>query len=152
MSAADDLTRILRSEVEGCRALMDILRQERQCLIRIDAAALEDLAKEKDGATLRLRLLEEERQRVSAALAAELGAPPDAGLRKLAELSGDRLLRDIRQQLVSFLQGISEMNEFNRILLDRSSGVVAEALNFLEASGAAGKRPAVGSSIISREA
>jgi hypothetical protein len=135
MITAERLKSILSGQVAGYTALVDLLQRERGLLVKLNAAAVEDLAKEKDTAVLRLRLLEEERVRLMAVLAAEQGIPADTSLLRLSEITGDPSFRDLRNRLLSLLQGIAELNEFNRVLKERSSALVRNALNFLGAVG-----------------
>jgi hypothetical protein len=84
---------------------------------------------------LQLRLLEEERIRLVGAFAAERKLAEELSLQRLAEITGDEAFQKLRLQLVSLLQGIVELNGFNRVLIERSSGVVRNALQFLSTLG-----------------
>lgn len=151
MTTAEDIKNILKEQIEGYRRLMGLLQQEREQLVQFNPAAVETLSKEKDTLSLRLRLLDEERKRLLEIFRREHGAGPDLTLRQIAEITKDDSLLSLRLQMVSLVQGIAELNEFNRILIERSSIVVRNALSFLELLGV--KAPVSGrGSILSREA
>jgi hypothetical protein len=137
MSVFDNIKSILTEQVIGFRTLTDILRKERECLVRFNPAEVEDLSKEKDTIVLKLRLLEEERVRLFRAFAEDHAIPEQSALKKLTEITGDDSFQRLRLQLVSLLQGIVELNEFNRVLIERSSGLVKNALAFLGSLGVA---------------
>ena len=135
MSLIESIQIILSEQVAGYRTLLDVLRKERECLVHFDPAGVEALSKEKDTVVLKLKLLEEERFRLVRAFSGEHALPEQSAFRKLTELSGDDSFQRLRLQLISLLQAIMEMNEFNRVLIERSSGVVRNALNFLGSIG-----------------
>lgn len=135
MSTEQNIKNILSEQVGGYRTLRDVLRREREYLVRFNAPGVEALSKEKDTVVLQLRLLEEERIRLVSAFAADRKLAEDLSLQRLAEITGDGAFQTLRLQLVSLLQGIAELNEFNRVLIERSSSVVKNALQFLGSLG-----------------
>jgi flagellar biosynthesis/type III secretory pathway chaperone len=135
MSIEQSIKNILSEQVSGYRTLMEVLRRERELLVQFNAPAVEALSKEKDTVVLQLRLLEEERIRLVRAFAADRDTAEDLSLQRLAEITGDEMFQTLRLQLISLLQGIVELNEFNRVLIERSSGVVKNALQFLSSLG-----------------
>jgi hypothetical protein len=135
MSIEKNIKNILSEQVDGYRTLMEVLRREREYLVHFNAAGVEALSKEKDTVVLQLRLLEEERIRLVRAFAADRKLDEDLSLQRLVEITGDEAFQKLRLQLISLLQGIVELNEFNRVLIERSSGVVKNALQFLSSLG-----------------
>lgn len=135
MNVEQSIKNILSEQVSGYRTLMEVLRKEREYLVQFNAPGVEALSKEKDTVVLQLRLLEEERIRLVRAFAADRQLAEDLSLQRLAELTGDEMFQKLRLQLISLLQGIVELNEFNRVLIERSSGVVKNALQFLSSLG-----------------
>ncbi|MBI4686807.1 MAG: flagellar protein FlgN [Nitrospirae bacterium] len=125
MISTDAVNNILNEQVEGYRGLLDLLQRERACLIDFDAEAVERLSKEKDTIVLKLKLREEERKRLSGGIS----------IQRLYEITGDSKLPDIRLKLISLIQGIEELNEFNRLLIDRSLNYVRSTSEFLGALG-----------------
>jgi flagellar biosynthesis/type III secretory pathway chaperone len=135
MSIEQSIKNILSEQLSGYRTLMEVLRKEREHLVQFNAAGVEALSKEKDTVVLQLRLLEEERIRLVRVFAADQKLAEDLSLQRLVELTGDEAFQKLRLQLISLLQGIVELNEFNRVLIERSSGVVKNALQFLGSLG-----------------
>jgi flagellar biosynthesis/type III secretory pathway chaperone len=111
---------------------------------------VEALSKEKDTIVLKLRLLEEERLRLARVFAQEKGMEGELTLQKLCEVTGDKAFSQKRSQLISLLQGISEFNEFNKILIERSANFVRRTLSFLDSYGLPAKKNQPGS-VVSRE-
>ncbi|MBP2673918.1 MAG: FlgN protein [Deltaproteobacteria bacterium] len=144
---------ILLEQETCCKSLVGLLQRERTHLIEFDAEAVEELAKEKDTLLLRLRLLEEERQRLASAVAGELPGlrEGEVTLRVLAERTGDAELLAIRLKLVSLVQSIEDLNGFNRHLIDRSLNSVRTATGFFNAFGSQGPEPAQSGRLLSRE-
>ena len=152
MSHLSSMKVILREQETCCKTLVRLLQKERGCLVEFDVSAVEELAKEKDTLLLRLRLLEEERQRLAAALSGDW--PGQGGgeftLRALAERTGDDELSGIRLRLVSLVQSINDLNGFNRHLIDRSLSCVRTARGFFSAFGGS-PEPAASGTLLSRE-
>jgi len=151
MSTAEHIKTILTEQVVAYRGLLDILQRERESLIRFNTSDVEKLSKEKDTVVLKLRLLEEERIRLVRAYASGEAIPEEEAFRKLNETAGDDSFQRLRLQLISLLQSITELNGFNRILIERSAGVVKNALNFLSSFGVAAPQSNKGA-LLSREA
>src|SRR5512135_2041284 len=109
------ITRILNEQVNGYKLLVELLQKERTCLLDLNAHGVEELSREKDTLVMKLRLLEEERIRL-----VRKHFSGDVSLRKLWEETGDDSLMDMRSKLLSLVQSIEELNEFNRLLIGRS--------------------------------
>jgi flagellar biosynthesis/type III secretory pathway chaperone len=135
MNLAENIKAILTEQVIGYRTLVDILRQERECLVCFNPTGVETLSKEKDTIVLKLKLLEEERIRLVRAFAADHAVADKSVFQKLSEMTGDDSFQRLRLQLISLLQGVMELNEFNRVLIERSSSMVRNALSFLGSLG-----------------
>jgi len=120
MTSDQAIISILREQVNSYKILLDLLIDERKSLVDIDADRIEDISKEKDTVVMRLKLLEEERQRLINEFAVELGVGSDISLMDLGRLSENSLIPELRSQLLSLLQSIEEMNRFNSLLIDRS--------------------------------
>ena len=120
MTPVQAITSILKEQINSYKMLLDLLQRERVCLVDIDAEKVEEFSKEKDTILMRLRLLEEERTKLTETFAEDRGIPNNINLQMLRELTGDSIFTNLRSQLRSLLQSIEEMNGFNRILIDRS--------------------------------
>lgn len=125
MKTVDAIKSILIDQIRGYRSLMNILQRERAYLLSFNPSGIENLSKEKDNLVIKLRLLEEERIRLIEVFFKENNIDGEMSLNRLYEVTGDDAFKVIRLQFVSLIQAISELNEFNRILIERS-------LNFLK--------------------
>lgn len=153
MNPLASIKAILLEQEKCCKALVGLLQRERAHLIDFDVSAVEELAKEKDTLLLRLRLLEEERQRLVSAIAAKWPAHQEGEvtLRALAERTGDAELSGIRLKLISLVQSIEDLNGFNRHLIDRSLNSVRTATGFFHAFGSRKTGQAASGTLLSRE-
>ncbi|KWT85383.1 flagellar export chaperone FlgN [Candidatus Magnetominusculus xianensis] len=144
MKTANDIKKVLSLQIEGYKVLFELLKQERENLIDFNEQGVETLAKEKYTQTLKLRLLEEERLRLMKKLVTEINTcqsingrklSVDMNINTLAEITGDSDFNGIRTMLKSLLQSIDELNEFNKVLIDRSLKYVRNNINFLNLHG-----------------
>jgi flagellar biosynthesis/type III secretory pathway chaperone len=146
----DRIKSILTEQINGYRTLLEVLQREREYLVHLNPEGVETLAKEKDTIMLKLRLLEDERLRLVRAFAKETGVKGELTLKRLHEVTGDAAFSKLRSQMVSLVQAISEFNEFNKILIERSANFVRRTLGFLDSFGLSSARKKTGS-VISRE-
>jgi flagellar biosynthesis/type III secretory pathway chaperone len=153
MNLLASMKAILLEQEKCCNSLVGLLQRERTHLVEFNASAVEELAKEKDTLLLRLRLLEEERQRLAAALAAEWPGvrEGEVTLRAIAERTGDAELSGIRLKLISLAQSIEDLNNFNRHLIDRSLNSIRSATGFFNAFGSRRPETAGSGTLLSRE-
>ena len=138
-AAAEKIKGVLEEQIKEYKNLLALLRKERQCLIDIDENGVEDLSKQKDTTVLKLRLLEQERLRLMGEhfTADGRGAPEShISLQELSVTTGDGSFLEIRRRMISLLQGIQELNEFNRVLIERSLHFFGDSLDFFGKAGA----------------
>lgn len=148
MKTAEAIKSILIEQISGYRSLMNILQRERAYLLNFNPSGIEDLSKEKDNLVLKLRLLEEERLRLLDNFLKEGGIDGELSLNRLYDITGDDAFKVIRLQFISLIQAISELNEFNRILIERSLNFIKGATNVFDSYQFAGLKTA---GVISRE-
>jgi flagellar biosynthesis/type III secretory pathway chaperone len=115
MTTEERITSILNEQINCYEILLELLRNERICLIELNAGRIEELYKKKDVIILKLKLLEDERIRLMKGF-----GEGDMTLLNLAEATGDSVFLDIRSALKSLLQAVEELNNYNRLLIDRS--------------------------------
>ena len=131
-AAPDRIKDVLEQQIREYKELLDLLHKERAHLIELDWEAVKELSKRKDTVVLKLRLLEQERIRLVEDFSLSISTRDDqAGPLSLHELearTGDAAFQTLRSRLICLLQSISELNEFNRILIDRSLAVVNGSL------------------------
>lgn len=134
MSVAEGIKNLLLEQVRGYRELMELLQQERSCLLELDALRVEELSKAKDTLILKLRLLEAERMRLC-----EECFGGETSLEGISQATGDAEFLEIRSRLLSLSQGIGELNDFNRLLIDKSLHYVRSTSLFFSLFGIGGE-------------
>jgi hypothetical protein len=139
MTLLETIKKVLFEQVQGCRLLLELLQREKICLVNLQMDGIEALAKEKDILVLKLKLLEEERVRLLDRFVFEnFPDLPDEGpssqkinILKLAEITGETIFEEIRSKLISLSQGIKELNDLNRTMIDRTLSFLNKNTNFL---------------------
>lgn len=152
MNYKDSLKVIMKELISGYTVLQCLLQREKECLINLNVSQFESLSKEKDTVVMRLRLLEEEKKRLlkNYCIDSNINSDPNhEALNKI--LTEDASLQPLLLQLISLIQNIRELNEFNRILVDRSITFHQNALAFLQSRGIFTNH-SIGNNTISKEA
>jgi hypothetical protein len=135
MIIANNIKNIIVEQIDAYRRLLDLLHREKECLVNLNAAGIEKLLNEKDTVVLRLRLLEEERVRLIGKFSQDNRVPRDMSMKILYDITKDDSFHVLRLQLVSLVQSISELSEFNKILIERSINFVKNSTYFLDLLG-----------------
>ncbi len=130
MTSDTAIISILKEQLNTYKMLHNLLKKERSCLINIESEKVEEISKEKDTVIMRLRLLEEERQRLIKQFAEDNGFNSDINLDELGRLTEKNVFSELRSHLLSLLQSIEEMNRFNSILIDRTLNHIKTNTNF----------------------
>lgn len=135
LEPADSLVRLVRvldAEEAFYREFQDLLQRERACLVDLDAAALEEIVREKEALAEEGRLLEETRLDVVAGLAPQLGLPPRATLSQICDrIDGQDDLRSAHTRLVALVGAIRELVELNAVVAGNALGRVDATLELL---------------------
>ena len=131
MTPEQAIIKILKEQINAYKALHDLLKEERICLVDINAEKIADISKEKDTVIMRLRLLEEERIRLLTKFSGDNEISKTINLNDLGKITGNRMFTVLRSRLLSLLQNIEEMNKFNSILIDRSINYIRTTANFI---------------------
>lgn len=131
MTSDKAILNILEEQLRSYKIFHDLLIKERECLVKIDPEMVEEISKEKDTVIMRLRLLEEERQRLVRKFVEENNIDGAMNLNELGRLTGNHRYSEVRSQLMSVLQSIAELNKFNSILIDRSIHYLKMTSNFI---------------------
>jgi FlgN protein. len=139
MKLLEAIKKVLGEQIQGCRQMMDLLQREKVCLLDLQMEGVEAITKEKDSLVLKLRLLEEERIRLFDRLIVEnpqgiltqFKDPDKITLQKLAEITGETIFREIRSKLISLSQSIKELNDLNKVMIDRTLSFLRKNNNFL---------------------
>lgn len=135
MTTADSIKYILAEQISAYTMLQSLLQQEKICLINLNLSQLEVCSKEKDTILMRLRLLEDERKRLFKEYSVQKGLSGMINLDMLSKDTSDESFEAMRLQIISLIQNIAELNEFNRIFIDRSVNFFKNAVGFLESVG-----------------
>ena len=130
MRSEEAIINILQEQIKSYKALLDLLKEEKECLVNINPDKVSELSKEKDTIVMRLRLLEEERVRLVNEFVRENGISGKVNLKQLATITGNDDFSTLRSKLVSLLQNVEEMNKFNSILIDRSINYIKTTTSF----------------------
>jgi flagellar biosynthesis/type III secretory pathway chaperone len=130
-----ELKEVLKSQIKAHDELVSLLQKEREALILFDPDEIEKLAKEKDMVLMRIRLFEEERINLLNKISNLNNTKETITLSRLVELTGDIEYKELGLKLISLVQSVLELNEFNKILIERSSKHVGNFLCFLENCG-----------------
>lgn len=131
MTFEEAIINILQEQIKTYKALLVLLKEEKECLVNINPDKVSELSKEKDTIVMRLRLLEEERVRLVHEFVRFNEMTGEVNLKELAKVTGNDLFVTLRSQLMSLLQNVEEMNKFNSILIDRSINYIKTTTNFI---------------------
>ena len=131
MTSDKAILNILEEQLRSYKIFHDLLIKERECLVKINPEMVEEISKEKDTVIMRLRLLEEERQRLVRKFADEHTIDGEVNLKEVGRITGNDRFNTVRSQLLSLLQSIAEINKFNSILIDRSIHYLKMTSNFI---------------------
>ncbi|KJR43607.1 FlgN protein [Candidatus Magnetoovum chiemensis] len=166
MKSEKALKKVLTAQLEGYKNLFDLLKKERACLIDFNQREIEEVSKEKDMLVLKLRLFEEERLRLIEKLIKEMKNSEDyakqleerpiasvyeVSLMDLSRITGDNDFIQIRLNLKSLIQGIEELNKFNKTLIDRSLSFIRNTNSFLKQMGVGKQKENIGT-LLTKEA
>lgn len=135
MTTADSIKYILIEQISAYNMLRSLLQREKICLINLNLSEIEVCTKEKDTILMRLRLLEDERKRLLREYSAQKGFSGNITLNSLSKDTGDISFESMRLQIISLIQSIAELNEFNRVFIDRSVNFFKNIVGFLESTG-----------------
>jgi len=131
MKTLELIVDILFRQIDGYEALYELLGREREYLVSYDIEGFQSTAKQKDSLVMQLRLLEEERARLTEKFFTERGVFGERTITRLWELSGDSRFMTAKYRLQALLKGIEELNQFNRILIDRTMNYLNASSSFL---------------------
>jgi len=150
MNTEEALINILKEQVRSYEQFLDLLKRERKSLINIMPGEIEEIAKEKDTMLMRLKLLEEERQRLVDKFRQEREIDREVNLQDIAKITGKHLFASLRADLLAILRAVEEMNRFNSVLIERSINFLRSTTKFFDSFMHRGTYSATGI-LISRE-
>ncbi len=131
----NELKNVLKAQINAYKELVSLLQREREALITFSPDEIEALSKEKDMIIMKIKLFDEERINLLSMISSNLHTDDIITLSKLVEVTKDEEFRDLGLQLISLIQSVAELNEFNKILIEKSSRHIKSFLCFLENCG-----------------
>jgi len=131
----EELKQVLKAEVNAYEELVSLLQKEREALITFSPDEIEALSKEKDMVIMKIKLFDEERIKLLSKISLTLSIDETITLSKLVEITKDEEFRNLGFKLISLIQSFAELNEFNKILIEKSSRHIKSFLCFLENCG-----------------
>jgi flagellar biosynthesis/type III secretory pathway chaperone len=140
MTHIDEIKKVLSRQINFLKELLDVLRKERDCLVEHNVKELNVLSKEKDTICLWLKLLSDEIKGLMNKYALENNIDGDINIDLIYKHSGESDLKFLKLQLISLSQSLMELNDFNRILMERSLNFYKEATDFFESFDLSDKR------------
>ena len=131
----EQLLGLLSQETGLYHSLLAVIDKEKQAVSRSELAALNEAGMEKENILATLRKSDEQRRRLVACLAEELGYPfRDLTLKKLSQLVDEPLAGRLQQastDLISVLSRVQEANQGTKQLFEHSLALSRGAFNLL---------------------
>lgn len=131
----EDLTQVLGQEAEKYDALLRLLRQERDLIVKGNLQALTELVKRKETLVLELKVLQEASLALMTKVSVMYGIPmAELTLFRLADIvpaSHATSYLGLLNRVALLATKLVEENDWNAALLDRSVAYVRGSLSFL---------------------
>lgn len=131
----NELKEILKAEIKSYEELVSILQKEREALISFSPEQIEALSREKDMIIMKIKLFDEERVNILSKISSQLQVNGNINISNLLDITKDDDFRDLGYKLTSLVQTVNDLNEFNKILIEKSSRHINSFLYFLESWG-----------------
>ncbi|MGD8715931.1 MAG: flagellar protein FlgN [Desulfobacterales bacterium] len=131
----DQLTQLLNQEAGLYESMAAVIDKEKDAAIRTELSRLIETRKEKENILLKLRIMEDQRTRIVAKMADDLGyLPHDLTLTKISQLVDDpyaKRLKDCSAKLSFLIGRLQEANRNNRQLFEHSLDLLRGSFNLL---------------------
>ncbi len=125
----DELERILTKEYDLCVELIELLKREKDVITRLNAGELEELLREKEMITFRIKNCDEIRDKVLGELGLSNRTLKEVALSTEGERK-DRLLC-LAEEFTLVIQNIRDLNKINSMLIAKSLHYIKTSYNFL---------------------
>lgn len=124
---------VLGAEEALYARMRDLLQREREVVLCMDVAGLEEIARQKEELADEARLLEETRVDVANSLANDLDLPSRTPLAQLCRHLGEsgRILRSAHNRLVILVSVVRELVDANAALVGESLSEIRSTLHLL---------------------
>jgi len=131
----DQLTQLLNQEAGLYESMAAVIDKEKEAALRTELEALIETRKEKETILRKLRIMEDQRTRIVAKMADDLGyLPHDLTLTKISQLVDDphaKRLKDCSAKLSLLIGRLQEANFTNRQLFEHSLDLLRGCFNLL---------------------
>lgn len=125
----EDLIEILEGELTHCARMIELLKTEREVIVGMDHKALEELLKDKQAVTDRIRQCDDRRESILRALGFDNKTISEVSETAEEEYKGR--LKDIAARFKPVIRNISELNKINSMLIEKSLYYLKTSYNFL---------------------
>ncbi|MCX8069369.1 MAG: flagellar protein FlgN [Thermodesulfovibrionales bacterium] len=125
----DELIEILEKEYSFCIALVELLKKEKEVIVRLNAADLEQLLREKETLTFKIKSCDEKRDN----LLMQLGFQ-NKTIKEIAyTINGNyrKKLLNLAEEFSLVIQDIRDLNKINSMLIAKSLHYIKTSYNFL---------------------
>jgi len=131
----EELIEVFENQARLQRSLLDALDQEKQAIVGSDLSALQEATGEKKNLVSEIKKLEDRRVRILADLEESTGKKcNELTLETLAKNSKEPYasrLKNCRNDIISLIENVKELNEGNKALLTHSMDLVTGSLRLL---------------------
>lgn len=125
----EELIDVLEKELSLCVQLIELLQKEKDVIASLNPKSLELLLCDKELITAKIRVCDEMRDRILNSLGFK-GKTITEIAKDSEGIYKDRL-SDIASRFTAAIQSISELNRFNRLLIEKSLYYIKTSYNFL---------------------
>lgn len=120
---------ILEKEFLLCTRLMELLQREKEVIVSLDPSALEQLLREKEEITTSIKVCDETREKILEALGFKGKTITEVAA--LADMVYRKRLDALASRFSVIIRNISELNQFNSKLIEKSLYYIRTSSNFL---------------------
>jgi len=125
----DQLDEILQREYDLCVEMIELLKREKDVITRLNANELEQLLREKEMLTFKIKRCDEQRDRLLAEMGLEHKTLKEVALMAEGERR-DKMLA-LSEEFTRVIQTIRDLNRINSMLIAKSLHYIKTSYNFL---------------------
>jgi flagellar biosynthesis/type III secretory pathway chaperone len=123
------LDEILQREYDLCVEMIELLKREKDVITRLNANELEQLLREKEMLTFKIKRCDEQRDRLLAEMGLEHKTLKEVALMAEGERR-DKMLA-LSEEFTRVIQTIRDLNRINSMLIAKSLHYIKTSYNFL---------------------
>ncbi len=125
----DQLDAILQREYDLCVELIELLKREKDVIVRLNANELEQLLREKEMLTFKIKRCDEQRDSLLAEMGLEKKTLKEVALSAEGEYRNKMLA--LAEEFAVVIQTIRDLNKINSMLIAKSLHYIKTSYNFL---------------------